>query len=1272
MSNQNYAQLLEELTTYRQRVSQLEADLEKLAYVETALQSGETSPPQVLESAVDLLFTLDHDLRTTYWNPRLERYTGISAAAALRKPIEAVFPMAHHAIASYRRALETQQAQHFRETYTLEGRTTLLEISVYPTPHGLAVLAKDLTAFSHIEAQLRDSEAKYRSLIENLPIGIYRNTPGPEGQWLMANRACLQLLGYDSYEELAATKVCERYLNPAERQAFSERLSREGQVTNVELQLRRKDGTPLWVAVTARAQRNAHGQITYFEGTLEDITARKRQEKERSALAAVAKAISSTLELQPLLEDILRVALHAVPAAEKGSLALLIDAAHLQVRAVWGYRDPHVLGMTFPITWGFAGRALRERRAIWIKDVQHDPALEADAAGAPLAEVRELRSAIVMPLEVYGRAIGVISLESAASVVAFQQEDLQLLEAIAGPIALAIDNARLFEETRERLRELEILHETSQHLLSSRLDPEAIYTAIHQAVAAVMPCEAFVITLEHEGEYRAQYIFDKGGRWPAQDIPHGQGLTWQVIRQGATLLINDLEAEAPPSVLHFGAAEHVRAVLATPLRYGERCIGVISTQSYQPHIFNQQHQLLLETLAAQFTAVLENSALYQQMQFRLRELETIARISAALRSTPDRAGILNTIVDQLLIELQVEGAALERFDPLTNGFYVEKARGIWDSLNDTIIPAGAGLSAHLLEIRRPYLNNEAHLDPRLLHPELFGDCRAIAAAPLMVEDRLTGALWIGSRRLLTEDDLRLLAAIADIAANALHRAALQEKTLSQARQMTQIVDSVPEGVILLNTDGYILMANPLARKMLTVLTDTEQPLHIESLGGRTLAELLTSPPKGLWHEVRTAAQVFELIARPIVNGPNPEHWVLVIKDVTQERQIRELRQRQERLAAVGQLAAGIAHDFNNIMAVIVVYTHMALRSSTLPPQEQERLYTIMEQAHRATELIQQILDFGRQATIEPRPMDLVTFTKEHVRLLQRILPENISVLLLHKAEQLTIHADPTRIQQLLTNLAINARDAMPEGGILTISLNQLQSGVRGTPALPDLPAGNWAVLKVADTGTGIAPEILPHIFEPFFTTKEPGKGSGLGLAQVYGIVEQHGGYITAHNAPEGGAVFTVYLPLWEEDVPRAETLDLSQQPQGAGETILLVEDNEGLRAALAENLTQLNYHVLECANGKEALQLLERYADEVALILSDIVMPFMGGQALLHAVRARGWRMPFILISGHPIGKELEALLDQGLSCWLKKPLGLERLGLAVAAALQGKSCQEP
>ncbi len=498
------------------------------------------------------------------------------------------------------------------------------------------------------------------------------------------------------------------------------------------------------------------------------------------------------------------------------------------------------------------------------------------------------------------------------------------------------------------------------------------------------------------------------------------------------------------------------------------------------------------------------------------------------------------------------------------------------------------------------------------------------------------------------------------------RESLLTQIREQARQLQQVLVTVPTGVLLLDAEGRIVQANPAAEKDLTSLADTRVGDVLTHLGDRSLNELLTSPPtKGLWHEIKVNGRIFEVIARPVENGPRSEHWVLVINDATQEREIQAQLQQQERLATVGQLAAGIAHDFNNIMAAITLYAHMAAQSQALSKRHREGMAVIDQQARHAVRLIEQILDFSRRAVLERRPLDFLPLLKEQVKLLERTLPEHIEIALNYGHDEYTVHADPTRMKQMLTNLAVNARDAMPDGGILRIELERVTVEPGQSSIMPEMEVGAWIRLTVSDTGTGIPPDVLPHIFEPFFTTKGPGEGSGLGLAQVHGIVGQHGGRTDVDTQVDEGTTFTIYLPALDVRPVELPLPDVSAKPRGQGQVVLVVEDAGRVRGALAASLEQWNYQVLEAANGKEALAVLEQRGEQVDLVLSDVVMPGMGGMALFHALRERGWETPMILLTGHPMEKELEDLRAQGLTAWLPKPPGIERLAQAVADALE-------
>ncbi len=499
----------------------------------------------------------------------------------------------------------------------------------------------------------------------------------------------------------------------------------------------------------------------------------------------------------------------------------------------------------------------------------------------------------------------------------------------------------------------------------------------------------------------------------------------------------------------------------------------------------------------------------------------------------------------------------------------------------------------------------------------------------------------------------------------------------QTQRMMQVLATVPAGVLLLDREGHILQANPTAEQFLTFLAETTDGTSTPSvthLGDCSLAELLTAPAtEGLWHEVKMAKRVFEAIARAVEHVPEPEHWVLVLREVTKEREVERHIQQQERLAAVGQLAAGIAHDFNNIMAVIVLYTQMALKAPDIQGKTHERLEIVSQQAKQATALIQQILDFSRQSVLKRQPLDLTPFLKEIIKLLVRTVPENIHIILTYGADEYVVNVDPTRIQQVILNLALNARDAMPQGGELHITLSRVTITEEARCKMcNDIICGEWVRITVADTGSGIQPEVRSHIFEPFFTTKDRGKGTGLGLSQVLGIIKTHAGHIEVNTQIDEGTTFTMYLPALltgERTVPASDAHVLVP---GRGETILVVEDQAAVRRALVDSLISLNYHVLEAENGHEALDILDQLSEgpsppdsQLALVLSDLVMPNMGGQALFHAINARGLQIPVVILSGHPMENELDRLQDEGLAGWMLKPPNFEQLSQLLAQTIQ-------
>ena len=300
---------------------------------------------------------------------------------------------------------------------------------------------------------------------------------------------------------------------------------------------------------------------------------------------------------------------------------------------------------------------------------------------------------------------------------------------------------------------------------------------------------------------------------------------------------------------------------------------------------------------------------------------------------------------------------------------------------------------------------------------------------------------------------------------------------------------------------------------------------------------------------------------------------------------------------------------------------------------------------------------------EKRPLDLLVLLKEEVKLLQRTLPENIEIELAYEADTCVILADVTRVEQTIMNLAFNARDAMPEGGTLRFALSQVQVEAAQPPPVAGMSSGAWVKLSVQDTGTGIAPEIIDHIFEPFVTTKEPGKGTGLGLSQVHGIVAQHNGFIDISSRLGQGSLFEIYLPVWQVEPETAVTVTVETAVSGQGQRLLIIEDEPALRSALHASLSLWQYEVLEAPNGEMALAMLQA-GTAVDLIISDMIMPKMGGLAFVHALRKLGLTTPVIFITGYPFTSNPADLPALGVKSILPKPLSPTELNQAVAQAL--------
>ena len=394
-----------------------------------------------------------------------------------------------------------------------------------------------------------------------------------------------------------------------------------------------------------------------------------------------------------------------------------------------------------------------------------------------------------------------------------------------------------------------------------------------------------------------------------------------------------------------------------------------------------------------------------------------------------------------------------------------------------------------------------------------------------------------------------------------------------------------------------------------------------------------------------------------------------LREAEERRQRRRLEQQVsqlQRFEAIGRLAGGVAHDFNNMIGAIMGWTDMACDEAEPGSRIQSHLHKIRSQADRAAALTRQLLAFARRQILQPRNINLNDLVKDEINLLCKIIGERVEVRSKFEDDPCVICADPTQIEQVLMNLCLNARDAMPAGGPLVIETCYVQVDDVFCRTHPYASPGRYALLRVSDAGIGMDPSILDHIFEPFFSTKATGEGTGLGLATVYGIVKQHKGFITVDSSVNAGATFYVYLPA-AEGVVELPTKALEEKHTGGTETILVAEDNEAIREVAKANLEKLGYRVLLAADGAAALEIFEQERGAIDLVLLDVVMPNLNGPDAYARISAMRPGTPVLFTTGYAA----EASVDKLRTCKevviLQKPYNPSYLAQKVRQLLDAR-----
>jgi len=579
--------------------------------------------------------------------------------------------------------------------------------------------------------------------------------------------------------------------------------------------------------------------------------------------------------------------------------------------------------------------------------------------------------------------------------------------------------------------------------------------------------------------------------------------------------------------------------------------------------------------------------------------------------------------------------------------------------------------------RHAYVTNSASGDPRVPDQEWVKANRitAFAGYPLVVRGRLVGVLGIFSVHPFSEFALKALAAMADALAVGIEHKHAEEALRRSEGTFRSLVEDSPFGIFRGAPDGRLLAVNPAMVEMLGYAAAAELlRVNLREIQAgpddpiRLLANLAQTNPvtvEAQWrakdgHTI-TVSQTGR-VARD-ADG-NIESFTVIVEDITTRRLLESRLRQAQKMEAIGRLAGGVAHDFNNLLTAILGGAELLLEELPADHRAREEGVEIRGAALRAADLTRQLLAFSRQQVLAPRVLNVNDVVAGMEKMLKRLISEDVDFHIALASDIGSVRADPGQLEQVVLNLVVNARDAMPKGGKLTIETGnaELDQGFAREHAIVD--AGSYVLLAVTDTGIGMDADTRARIFEPFFTTKPKGEGTGLGLATVYGIVQQSGGYIWVYSEPGQGTSFKIYLPRVGGAPEPAPVATHPPSSTRGDETILLVEDQEEVRRLAQRVLEARGYTVIPAANGEDALRVAQRHAGGIALLLTDVVMPGMSGKDLQYRLEQQRPGVRVLYLSGYTDESVVHhGVLEPGVA-FLQKPFTAEVLTRKVREVL--------
>jgi len=676
-----------------------------------------------------------------------------------------------------------------------------------------------------------------------------------------------------------------------------------------------------------------------------------------------------------------------------------------------------------------------------------------------------------------------------------------------------------------------------------------------------------------------------------------------------------------------------------------------------------------------------------ETEARTHQLSLLVEVNAALAGALDVESVLGSILSRLADRERLSHARIYRLDEPAEELQRVACGGKDGGFRRVVSLKDPTLLAWAIRQREAVYVPQVERDPRC---QGFGaQARSAYVVPLQTRTNVLGVLDVAAEHAdgIRSVTRKLIDQVATQAALALERSELYKQLRVSEERFRSIFEQVHFGVALAGLDGRFTTVNPAFAALLGYTCEELQGKHFIEITHpqdaaakqeqlQALREDGTGPVNLEKRYLRkTGESVWCATSISLLHDAagRPACFLGMVQDINEGKKAEEERQRlqqqlfqAQKMEALGTLAGGIAHDFNNLLSVILGFASLARQRLDSNDPLQDSMSMIEQSAQRAADLTRQLLGLARPDQQQVKPVCVDDALERIRRMVARTFDRNIAVAVHTGSAPLWANAEPSYLEQALLNLCINARDAMPQGGTLTLQT----SSVTLEAQQPELPAnchpGHYASISVQDSGAGITPEALPRIFEPFFTTKEPGRGTGLGLAMVYGFVKNHDGFVKVETEPGHGTQFTISLPQIPAPSPPTGIGGLEQLQPGRG-TVLVVDDEPLVRAFATEGLEGLGYRVLVAENGKQALQTYEQMRGKIDYVLMDLIMPELSGLETYRRMRVMDPQVRVLFASGYSTGEILRDAPDARSAAFLGKPYTLEGLSIALRKAGVGQ-----